>query len=162
MSWTRKQLIDSAFEELGLAPYVYDITPEQYQSASRRMDGMMAGFEANGIRINYAFAANPDTADINSDSGVPEFANEAIYLNLAQRLAPTYGKQLSPETTHNAQDAYGNLVNQCASPPIEMGYPTTLPRGAGNKPWRARVSPFIDNQNPFVQTGNDGKIDYNP
>ena len=34
MSWTKRQYIVDAFEEIGLASYVYDLQPEQLQSAA--------------------------------------------------------------------------------------------------------------------------------
>lgn len=51
MSWTKRQFMTAAFEEIGLAAYVYDLTPEQMQSAVKRMDAMIAGWNSNGVRI---------------------------------------------------------------------------------------------------------------
>ena len=53
MGWTKRQFIEQAFEEIGLAAYVFDLTPEQLQSALRRLDAMMAGWNTNGIRIGW-------------------------------------------------------------------------------------------------------------
>ena len=75
MSWTKRQFITQAFEEIGLAAYVFDLTPDQLDSALRRMDAMVAGWNANGVRINYPLPNNPEDSDIDQPSGVPDFAN---------------------------------------------------------------------------------------
>jgi len=59
-------------------------------------------------------------------------ANEALVLNLAVRLAPSYGKSLSPDTKANAKVTYDQLLIQAAAP-IELQYDKTLPLGAGYK-----------------------------
>lgn len=74
MGWTKRQLITQAFEEIGLAAYVFDLTPEQLQSALRRMDAMVAGWNSNGVRIGYPLPSSPDSSNIDADSGVPDFA----------------------------------------------------------------------------------------
>lgn len=162
MGWTKKQFIDQALEEIGIAPYVFDITPEQYDSALRTMDGMVAGWNANGVRINYPLSITPQSSDLNADSGVPDYANEAIWLNLACRLAPRFGKQVSPETKQFADAAYAAMANQVAMPIHERQMPGTMPRGQGTKPWRNFNNPFCyrpsDNT---IDAGGDGELDLN-
>jgi hypothetical protein len=51
MGWTKKQYITKAFSKLGLASYVYDLTDDQLNDAAQELDAMIAGFNANGIRI---------------------------------------------------------------------------------------------------------------
>lgn len=149
MGWTKRQFVEQAFEEIGLAAYVYDLTPEQLQSALRRLDAMMAGWGANSIRIGWPMPSTPDASDLDADTKVPDVANEAIYLNLALRMAPGFGKVLSPDTKADADAAYSNLLNQTAAPTPERQFPNTLPRGAGTKPWRSF------NSNQFVKTPDD-------
>ena len=158
MGWTKLQFIQQAYEEIGLASYVYDLEPEQLQSAMRRMDAMVSGWNSNGVRIGYPLPGAPNAGDINADSGVPDFANEAIYLNLAIRLAPTVGKAVSQDTRAMADMAYSNMANQVAAPTPEMQMPTTMPRGAGTKPWRNFNNPFVYPSNQQVDAGNDGAL----
>jgi hypothetical protein len=158
MSWTKRQLIEQAFDEMGLAPHIFDITPEQEQSALRRMDAMVAGWNANGIRISYPLPSSPDYSNIGIDSEVPDYAVEAIYLGLAVRLAPSYGKTASPETKAFADMAYSNMVNQCAIPTPERVLPYTLARGAGVKPWRNFNNPFVAPAQEQIKSGSDNNI----
>ena len=53
MGYKKRQFISAAFEEIGLASYVFDLQPEQLQSALRRLDAMMADWNAKGIRLGY-------------------------------------------------------------------------------------------------------------
>ena len=57
MSWTKRQFINAALEEIGLASYVFDIQPEELESALRRLDAMMADWNAKGIRIGYPLSS---------------------------------------------------------------------------------------------------------
>lgn len=160
MAWTKRQFITQAFEEIGLAAYVFDLTPEQLQSALRRMDAMVGGWNANGVRIGYPLPSNPDDSRLDDDSGVPDFANEAIYLGLAVRLAPSFGKTVAPETKAFANMAYSNMANQVAIPTPERQLPQTMPRGAGTKPWRNFNNPFVNRPQDPILAGSDNPIDF--
>lgn len=146
MSWTKRQFVYQAFEEIGYANYAYDLEPEQLESALRRLDSMMATWNAKSIRINYPIPTSPENSDLDEETGVPDRANEAIYLNLAIRIAPVVGKTVSSETRMSARMAY-NEVLQNATMPNEMLFPRSLPAGAGNKPWRYDT--------PFIQDGDN-------
>lgn len=141
MSWTKRELVNEAFSELGLGDN-FDITPEEVQTALRRMDSMMAVWDAKGIRVGYALPANPNDSDPDQDSGLPDAATEPVYLNLALRLAPGFGKVVSVDTRRNARDGYDRLQIEAAQP-LPPQQPNTMPRGAGNKPWRPLSNPFF-------------------
>lgn len=142
MSWTKRQFVENAFEEIGYASYVYDLQTEQLQSAMCRLDSMMGTWNGKGIRLGYSIPSNPDSGDLDEDSGIADFANEAVYLNLAIRIAPMVGKMVSLETKAAAKAAYIEMARYFARP-RQMKLPTTMPAGAGNKPWRREDNPFI-------------------
>jgi hypothetical protein len=119
---------------------------------------MVAGWNSNGIRIGYPLPSSPQDSDIDVDTGVPDFANEAIYLGLAVRLAPAFGKTVAPETKAFADMAYSNMANQVATPTPERQMPGTLPRGQGNKPWRTTRNPYFPPPADPVQVGCDGDL----
>ena len=50
MGYTKRQFVTAALEEIGLASYVFDLQPEQLQSALRRLDAMIS--EWNGKTFN--------------------------------------------------------------------------------------------------------------
>lgn len=132
MSWTKKQIIEQAFEEIGLASYVFDLTADQLQSALLRLDLLVGSWLAKNIRISYPLPTSPQDSNIDQEIDVPIQFNEALVLNLAVRLAPSYGKTLAPETKANAKLMYDQLLVEAAAP-IEQQYVKTLPLGAGYK-----------------------------
>ena len=160
MSWTKRQYITEALIELGLADYVYDLTPEELQSALRRLDTMMASWEARGIRIGYPMAGTPGASDIDAATSVTEVASSAIITNLARQLAPSYGKTVSAETAATARKALATLSNTTISIP-EMQFPASLPRGAGQKAWRGGYqNPFFPRPSQPLAAGPDSEIDF--
>ena len=158
MSWTKKQLIVQAFEEIGLADYIYDLTPEQLQSAVNKMDSIVANWETQGVRISYPMSDNPSSANINALSNIPSFANEAIYLNLALRLAPSFGKTVSQETKLAAFNAYSNLISKLTTV-AQRNLTTDLPLGQGNKPWRNGGNDYIFPPPDDILVGGDGILE---
>ncbi len=118
MGLTKRQFVQKAFEELGLASYVFDLTPDELHSAVVRLDSLMSSWYAINIKINYPMMDDPDFATLDQQTDVPQAANEAIILNLALSLAPSYGKNLSQDTRVNAKKAYNNLMSFIVKVPI--------------------------------------------
>lgn len=159
MGWTKRQFVEQAYEEIGYASYVYDLEPEQLESAMRRLDSMMTTWNGKGIRLGYPAPGSPEYSNLDAETGVPDYANEAIYVNLALRLAPTVGKTLAMETKANAKALY-NLLLQKTSLPMEQQMPKTMPAGAGHKPWRRHNDPFVREPKDPLLAGDDGPIEF--
>jgi len=51
MAYTKRDIVNRAFEEIGLAAYVYDLAPQQLEGALQRLDAMMATWNGKGIRL---------------------------------------------------------------------------------------------------------------
>jgi hypothetical protein len=97
MGYSKRQFISAAFEEIGLASYVFDLQPEQLQSAMRRLDAMMADWNGKGIRLGYPLPSAPKTAIWTSKPTYPT--------GPMRPSSPTwlfagsgYGKVVMPET----------------------------------------------------------------
>jgi hypothetical protein len=156
--WTKQQIIEQAFDELALAGYVYDLDPDQLESALRRLDTMMAQWSAVGIAIGYLLPSSPDDSDIASDSGIPDTAVEAVYMSLAVKLAASRGKTLTPQTLSAAGTGYSRLLGDAARAAArQQPMPNTMPRGAGNKPWRG-CSPFFPGPADTLDTADGDPI----
>lgn len=156
MSYTKRQFVTAALEELGLASYVYDLQPEQLESAMRRLDGMMAEWNGKGIRLGYPIPGSPENSALDSETDVPDSANEAVISNLAIRLAPSYGKQVMMQTMVTAKNAL-NVILSRATMPMEMQMPATMPSGAGNK---NLDRPFMPVPTDPLLAGQDGPIEF--
>lgn len=159
MSWTKRQFVTQAFEEVGYASYAYDLQPEQLQAGLRRLEAMIGTWNGRGIRLGYPLSSNPDNASLDDATNVPDASNEAIYTNLAIRIAPIVGKTVSVETKQTARSAYMELLGRFAVPQ-EQQFPRTLPAGAGNKPWR-QDTPFMPGPEAQIDAGTDGPIEFN-
>jgi len=129
MSWTKRQLIEAALGEIGISSDNFDIPPEDYQRALARLDSMIAMWNAKGLVVGYPIASNPTTADLDEDSNIPDLANEAVFLNLAIRLAPSYGKVIPQDTKTNALYAYNALLQKNSIIP-EVQPNGSVPSGA--------------------------------
>lgn len=158
MGYTKRQFVTAAFEEIGLADYVFDLSPEQLESALRRLDAMLMEWNAKGIRLGYASASSPQDSDLDTETNVPDSAWEAVITNLAVRIAPGYGKTVSPDTKMVAKQGYNTLL-QRATFPLEQQFPDTMPSGAGNKPWWYD-NPFLQRPVDPVDAGSDGPIEW--
>lgn len=159
MGWTKRQFIDAAFAELGMSVYTFDMQPEQYQYALHRLDSMLAEWNERGVRLGYPIPLSPQQSDLDEQTNVPDRANEAILTNLATRIAPSYGKQVMPQTMATAQSSLNTIMRRAAMPqPMQM--PRTMPSGAGNKPWIWASNPFVNPPVDPVLAGEDGPIDY--
>ena len=160
MGYSKRQFIEAAFAEIGMAGYVFDLQPQDFEQALRRLDAMMAEWNAKGIRLGYPLPSSPQFSDINAESEVPDSANEAIFTNLGMRLAAGYGKAVMPQTMMVAKQAYNTLLAR-ATFPVQQQLPGTMPAGAGTKPWRIYDNPFIRPPVDPVQVGPDGVLELN-
>lgn len=155
MGWTKRQLILQAFEAIGLASHTFDLSAEQEQSALRQLDSMMATWNGRGLRLGYPIPSTAGGSRLAEDSEVPDRANEAIYLNLAIRLASGVGRQVSIELKESAKQAYDALLSRSAMP-SEMQLPSGVPAGAGHK---NSERPFLDPPEDNLLVGPDGELD---
>jgi P22 tail accessory factor len=156
MGWTKRQLIEQAFAEIGLANYIYDLSPEMIQKVAYRLDSMMGTWYAKGINIGYPLPATPDATDFDGESFVPAYAIEAVYLNLALRIAPGFGKQVLPSFTALAKEALDSLELRATEQPQQRQFPTGYPMGSGNK----TESPFYEGSVEILDSGPDGPLEF--
>ena len=159
MAYTKRDIVNQAFGEIGMADYVFDLQPEQLNNALRQLDMMMATWNGKGIRIGYPLPSSPGGSDLDEVIGVTDMALEAMYLNLAVRISSGYGKTVSPDTKLTAKFAYNQLLGRSALP-IEMQIGNqTVPSGSGNKGWRYYNNPYLSQPIIPLTVGPDGILD---
>lgn len=151
--WTKRQLIDAAFEEAGLAAFVFDLSPDQIQSAGNRLDAMMAGLNQQGVQIGYNMASDPGNFDPDQPSGLPDGAYELVMTGLAIRIAPSYGKQVSNDTRALYSRALDAIKVQSAYPQ-NIAIPAGYPIGAGYKATPGYYSEFSPGASPTISAGD--------
>ena len=153
MGYTRRQFVTAAYAEIGLASYVFDLEPEQLELACQRLDSMMAQWNGRGLRLGYPLPGSPELTALDTETNVPDAANEAIITGLAVRIAPGLGKSVSPDTKMMAKAGYDMLLSRAAMPP-EMQLTGNVPLGAGNKPWRENVEYVSPPRDPLIAGGD--------
>jgi len=159
MAYTKRDIINMAFEEIGLAGYVFDLQPQQLEGALRRLDVMMATWNGKGIRLGYPLPSGIGASDLDQDTNVSDAALEAMALNLAVRIAPGFGKTPSPDTKASAKNAYNQIIAQSAKP-VEMQLDNmSIPSGAGNKGYRYYNNPFLRTPIDPLTAGPDSILD---
>jgi hypothetical protein len=127
----KRYLIDMAFSEIGLSGYVFDQDAEERQEALHKLDGYMAMLKNQGVDLGYNFPLTPSVSDLDDESGLPDYAEMAIWQQVALRLCPAYGKTASQILVSSAHQAKAHLMSFIAVVPSTR-YPTTLPIGRGN------------------------------
>ena len=131
--WTKGKLVEHAFKKIGFDDD-FNITTANRQDALDILDAMMALWSSRGIYVGYALPSSENGSSVGDDSGLPDTAFEAVYMNLAMRVADEFGKAVPPTMAMQAKQAFDALLSRAVFP-AEQQLPDTLPRGAGNKTW---------------------------
>ncbi len=139
MSWSKKQIIEQAFAEIGIASYTFDTTASERENSLRLLDTMMAEWTTDGIVFDPVYPAtiNPGSGNIDDETNAPNDAVSAMYNNLAIRMAPGFGKTASNDTKRDAKNGYSGLMRAIPVPTVQM---VGMIRGAGAK---TPLRPFI-------------------
>jgi hypothetical protein len=151
---TKRTIIAQAYGSVGLASYAFDLSSEEIAQAVLSLDAMMAQWNVRGARIGYVMGADPDL-----ESGLPDWALEATWLNLGLRLAGAIGKPVMIETKAAAKQAFNSLMGMVANPPEMVLDRYQVPAGAGQYWGTVYDSVFLPKPVPGLKTGPDGPLD---
>jgi len=156
MSWTKRDIVRQAYEDIGVASYAFDISPEMETAAVRRLDAMMAQWDAKGVRLGYPVSNTADGSSVDQDTNLPSWAVEATSSNLAIRIAGTIGKQITPVLSKVAHEGWLQVVAQCSKPRERRL--DIMPAGAGNKTIQSQyfIIPKADDK---LQSSGDGTLE---
>ena len=156
MNWTKRQYIVQAYDELGYADFIFDLRPELLQRGLVRLDAMMGTWDGDGIKIGWPMPSTPTSSSLETVTYLADAVVEAVYTNLACRLAGSIGKTLSPDYKGHADDLYSSLCLTAAKNPPQVQLPETTPLGAGNKTYRGTTT-FVTS--PVVLATADNELD---
>lgn len=150
MSYTKLQLIKTAFEELGLIdPDDNVLKPGQIDAAKKRADALAAAWANMDIHFPYPQSDDPDDSNVDMDSGVYQGMVRAFYKALAIEIAPIISYPVSRETKVAANEAFNQmLLNDGVLETRERSFPNTMPRGFGKKDWQGTGRTYYE--------GNEG------
>jgi len=120
---TKIQLVSQAFDELRINGITANADSEDIVLALESQEQLVSELTFD---IGWRFEPEPDP---NTVTGIPMWAESAIYLSLAVRIADRYGKQISPM---KADAAMGRLIGRVKKPRL-VNYPANMPAGLGNR-----------------------------
>jgi len=138
----KRQIIELAFSEAGIAGYEFGRTPEEVTDALTRLNAMMAEWKGmRGLDLGYE---QPHYGVGNADalSGIPHETLNVVASFLALRICPMMGAALSAEARGNLNRSLKLLESHYATIPT-MPLQANTPRGAGISQGRL-LSPFIN------------------
>lgn len=158
MSYTKREFVLAAFEELGIAASSFDLQAADLENGLRRLDALIGTWNGFGVRLGYPLPLSPWESSLDDVSNVPDYANEAIISNLAVRIAPSFGKVPALGTLSTAKTSLNALLSRFATPP-ERQMPADVPTGAGYKPGRTS-DPFSPAPSDPIQTGPEGELSF--
>jgi hypothetical protein len=122
----KRVLIEMAAQELRLASYEFNFTPEEYVAALRYLDGIALGFEGCGYNSPATFGGG----EVDDPSGLNDAEVPAFALLLAEACAPMVGKTLGVTATRRITQARIKLAAKYAVLPT-VQLPGGYPVGAG-------------------------------
>ena len=128
----KRDLVEGAYEKAGSAGYEFARTPEEIASAVRNLNTMMA--ESPWDQLGYYRPTNGQ-GSAEEESGIPDFAQSAVTMELALRIAPGMGAALSPDATKAHALARENLIARLATVPVMPRLQPNVP-GQGNRRYR--------------------------
>ena len=135
MTWSKREIIKDAFEEIGLGAQAYDIQPEDYQTALRRLNAHVSEWSGSGAQTGFAGNNTPSEGELDRDSNLPPDAVRGVICGLACDIAPGFGKQVSRKTMTAAANGRNLMLRKAAADSIPKKAKNNLsvPAGAGHK-----------------------------
>jgi hypothetical protein len=128
---TNREIIDRAYQVLGLSDSMFGRSEDEYASAMRPLGGMM---------LEWPFSAlgfiTEDAAGLRSEeeSGIDRKYLDTVGYALAERLAPTIGKDLSAAAMKVKAGLYSRVCADVTVIPA-ASYRDGTVRGGGARRW---------------------------
>ena len=123
---TMREVVQDAFEEIGVKTAEVALTNDELQSGIRRCNDLLTQWDDTGVIVGYNPVLNgDDTLEIDRN------AVRAIKKSLAMDLAPSYQKVVSQALAAAVNDSYNALLVSGTNL-SNVTYPDTLPLGSGN------------------------------
>lgn len=122
---TKIQLVSQAFDELRINGITSSADNEDVVLALQSLEQLVSELTFD---IGWIYEDEPDP---NTNAGIPVWAESAIYLSLAVRIAPRYGKDANLIRTQ-AESAMSRLLGRVRRP-RQINYPGRMPMGMGNR-----------------------------
>lgn len=151
----KRDIIDQAYIEMQINSLSSSPTSEEMSIALRKLESMMLAWTNKGLNLGYIKAerfSNPELEELDEDSGISDADYEAVYINLAVKLAPTYG-QVPSQLNSFANELYQGLFITELPTQRNNEY---MPLGNGDR--MGRRTPVYQVGDEPISVENDGNI----
>lgn len=152
MAKTKGDIVRKALRKIGVASNatLTDVEPESMADALEDLEDMMAQWDADGVKIGYAFSSEPPNPD--DQSGLDDWAINGVSLNLAIHISADYLRPIAPQLANDAFNAKTAIRKAILFvPPLVRR--NDMPVGQGNKPFRTRNRFYVE---PCTLQDEDG------
>jgi len=130
---TKNDVINRAYSQLRISGLTVDPKANEIELALDRFESMMAEYDGRNICLGYLFEESPS---LDASTGVDIQFNQMMETNLAVRLVPDFGKQISQDNSLAAlaKQASQSLSNASARSAIvnRTNQPDRQAVGSGN------------------------------
>ena len=126
---TVKEILDLAFGAMGTSDVMFGRTENEYEEAAQSLNAMMAEWPFDQTGYIFEDAAG---LRIEEEGGIARSNMTAVAYTLAERLASSLGKSLSPEARKTKNRAYSRLCASVSTIPEAKHAPGTA-RGSGHR-----------------------------
>jgi len=123
---TNRQIVDRAYQVEGLSDSMFGRTDDEYAAAMLPLASIARQWPFSTL----GFLIDGNLPVVEEESGIGWEHLDGVAYALAERLAPTIGKTLSPEAKKVKADLYSRL---CVATPPDVKYKPGTIRGAGGK-----------------------------
>lgn len=123
------ELVNSALRRAGILGFNSTPNPSYTESGLEVLEDMLAEWDSKNVCVGYFFEENPDP---NTESGIVKAYQSAVKTNLAVRLLPEFGREVSQALYGQAQQSYSSLSSAVAVV-RKTQYPRNMPTGSGNR-----------------------------
>jgi len=134
---TIKEIIDASFSAMGTSDAMFGHTETEYQDAVLALNGMMSEWPFNLLGYIVEDAAG---LRLEEESGIDRAYMAAVAYSLAERMAPSFGKMLTPEARRVKNQTYSRLCGAVQAIP-EAQFGDNTPRGSGHRYYRRTYFP---------------------
>lgn len=135
---TMREIVEDAFEEIGVKKAEVSLTGDELQSGIRRCNDMLSEWSDIGILPAYEPVLNGDDT-----VAIERNAIGAVKYKLAIRLAPSFQKPIPQSLMMIANESMSRL--EASNMVINVAFPDTLPIGSGNE-CQPNGNGYLDNR----------------
>lgn len=136
----KRRLIERAYALIGMSGRIFERSPEQTGEALAVLNDMMREWPWDQLGFTLPSYGEGLPEEL---SNIPDHAVSAVQYELAKRLAPEYGKTLSPAFMAASARAMAKLHGNVASIPV-LKPKYDMPRGQGYRDHDGVYRPFFN------------------